>query len=64
MKNSKLIHPDLSASGPSALSIFFTLEMKGMDAGGFLRTEGGKDSEDLENLLMVIVWIDLAQQIL
>jgi hypothetical protein len=29
---------------------------------GFLQTEGGKVEEDLENLLMVIVEIDLAQQ--
>jgi hypothetical protein len=33
MRNSNLIHSDLSASGPSTLSIFFTLEMKGMDGG-------------------------------
>jgi hypothetical protein len=30
--------------------------------GWFSRTEGGKTAEDLENLLMAIVWIDLSQQ--
>jgi hypothetical protein len=30
MRNSDLIHSDLSASGPSTLSIFFTLKTKGM----------------------------------
>jgi hypothetical protein len=54
MRNSNLIHSDLSASGPSTLSIFFNLETKGM-GGGFLRIEGGKAAEDLENLLMAIV---------
>jgi hypothetical protein len=34
MRNSNLIHSDLSASGPSALSIFFTLETKGMGGEG------------------------------
>jgi hypothetical protein len=30
--------------------------------GGFLRTEGVKAAEDLENLLMAIVWIEILQQ--
>jgi hypothetical protein len=30
--------------------------------GGFLRTEGGKEVEDLKNLLMAIVGIDFLQQ--
>jgi hypothetical protein len=29
---------------------------------GHLCIEGGKAAEDLENLLMAIVWIDFAQQ--
>jgi hypothetical protein len=62
MKNSNLIQSDLIASGPSSLSIFFTLETKGMGEGGFLRTEGGKAAADLENLLMAIVWIEILQQ--
>jgi hypothetical protein len=33
MRNSNLIHSDLSASGPSTLSIFFTLETKGIMGG-------------------------------
>jgi hypothetical protein len=56
-----LIHSDLSVSGPSTLSIFFTMETKEI-GGGFLRTEGGKAAEDLENLLMAIVWIEILQQ--
>jgi hypothetical protein len=31
MKNSNLIHSDLSTSGPSTLSIFPTLKKKGME---------------------------------
>jgi hypothetical protein len=36
MRNSNLIHSDLSTSGPSTLSIFFTLEKEGMwrEGGG------------------------------
>jgi hypothetical protein len=34
MRNSNLIHSDLSASGPSTLSIFFTLKTKGMGGEG------------------------------
>jgi hypothetical protein len=48
-------------SGPSTLSIFFTLEMKGLGEGGLSRTEGGKAAADLENLLMVIfllIWLN------
>jgi hypothetical protein len=59
MRNSNLIHSDFSASGPSTLSIFFSLETKGM--GEFSLTEGGKAEEDLENLLIVIDHIDLVQ---
>jgi hypothetical protein len=33
MRNSNLIHSDLSVSGPSTLSIFFTLETKGKEGG-------------------------------
>jgi hypothetical protein len=62
MRNSNLIHSDLSTSVPSFLSIFFTLETKGMGGRGFLRTEGGKAVEDLDNLLMAIVWIEILQQ--
>jgi hypothetical protein len=29
---------------------------------GFLHTQGGKAAEDLENLLMAIVWIEILQQ--
>jgi hypothetical protein len=34
MRNSNLIHSDLSASGPSTLSTFFTLETKGIGVRG------------------------------
>jgi hypothetical protein len=61
MRNSNLIHSDLSASGPSTLSIFFTLEIKGMGRG-FSCTEGGKVAVDLENVLMAIAWIEILQQ--
>jgi hypothetical protein len=37
------------------------LGKKGM-GGGFSRTEGSKAAEDLENLLMAIVWIEILQQ--
>jgi hypothetical protein len=30
--------------------------------GGFWRTERGKAVEDLENLLIAIVWIEILQQ--
>jgi hypothetical protein len=50
----------MSASGPNTLSILFTLETKGM--GRFLFTKGGKEAEDLENLLMEMFWNDFAQQ--
>jgi hypothetical protein len=60
MSNSNLIYSDLSASGPSNLYIFFTLKTKGM--GVFLRTEGYKAAEDLENLLILIVWMAFSQQ--
>jgi hypothetical protein len=62
MRNSNLIHSDLSVSGPSTLSTFFTLESKGMGGGGFLHTKGGKAAADLENLLIAIVWIEILQQ--
>jgi hypothetical protein len=64
MRNSNLIQSDLLASSPSTLSIFFTLETKGMGGleGGALRTEGSKAAEYLENFLMDIVWIDLTQK--
>jgi hypothetical protein len=62
MRNSNLINSDLSASGPSTLSTFFTLEMKGLGGGDFLCTEGGKAADDMENLLMAIVWIEILQQ--
>jgi hypothetical protein len=45
MRNSNLIHLDLSVSGLLTLSISFTLETKGM---GFSRTEGGKVADDME----------------
>jgi hypothetical protein len=52
----------LAHIGSSTLSIFFTLETKGMGGGGFSRTEGGKAAADLENLLMAIVLIEILQQ--
>jgi hypothetical protein len=61
LRNSNLIHPDLSASVPSTLSIFFTLGTKGMGGGWLSRTERGKAAEGLENLLMVIVWIEIIE---
>jgi hypothetical protein len=60
MRNSKLIHSDLSALVPYTLSIFFTLEPKRMR--GFLHLEIGKVAENLEILMMNIAKIDLAQQ--
>jgi hypothetical protein len=48
MRNSNLIHSDLFASGPSALSIFFTLEIKQRGIVRFLPTEEGKAVEYLE----------------
>jgi hypothetical protein len=62
MRNSNLIHSDLSASVPSTLSIFFNLETKGMEGGGSRAQKGGKAAADLENLLMAIVWIEILQQ--
>jgi hypothetical protein len=62
IKKSNLIHSDFYTSGPPTLSIFFTLEDKGM--GEFSRTKEDKAAEDLGNLLMAIVQIDLAQQII
>jgi hypothetical protein len=60
MRNSDMINSDLFASDPSTFYIFFTLETKGM--GGFSRIEGGKAAEDLENFIMVNVWIEILQQ--
>jgi hypothetical protein len=51
----------LLTSGPSTLSIFFTLEKT--NGGSSPGTEGGKVVEDQENLPMTIVQIDSAQQI-
>jgi hypothetical protein len=56
MRNSNMIFSDLSASGPSTFSIYFTLETKELEA--ITLTWGGKEKEDLENLLMAILWID------
>jgi hypothetical protein len=56
MKNSNLIHPVFSASGLSALYIFFTLETKVM--GRLSCTEGDKEVDDLEGFPMTIVQID------
>jgi hypothetical protein len=61
MRNSILMHSDLFLSVQSTLSIFFTLETKGM-GWGLSRTEGGKATEDSKNLLMSIVWIEFLQQ--
>jgi hypothetical protein len=45
------------------LSIFFTLERKGMGEGGdFSRIEGTKAVENSENLPMAIFWIEILQQ--
>jgi hypothetical protein len=62
MKNSNLVYLALSKSGPSNVSIFFTLKTKGMDVGGrcLTHTEGVKEAEDLENLFMAVLQIDLA----
>jgi hypothetical protein len=49
MKNSNLINYILSESGPLGLE-------------EFLHAEGDKQAEEWENLLMVIVHSDLAQQ--
>jgi hypothetical protein len=63
MRNSNFIHSDLSTLCQSTFSIFFTLETKGIGGGEiFSNIGGGKAAEDLENLLMAIVHIDLAQQ--
>jgi hypothetical protein len=63
MRNLNLIHSDLSASVPSTLSTFFTLETKGIgEGGGLSHTEGGKAAADLKDLLMSIVWIEILQQ--
>jgi hypothetical protein len=62
MKNSKLIHSDLSMSVPSNLSIFFTLETKGIKVGGVWHVEGAKAVVALEDLLMAIVCIEILQQ--
>jgi hypothetical protein len=51
----------LSASGPSTFHIFH-LENKKMGNGGFSRTEEGMFAEDLENLLISIVWIEIFHQ--
>jgi hypothetical protein len=61
MRNFKLIYSELSASGPSILSIIFSLESKRWGEGIML-TEAGKAKEDLENLLVKNVKIDLDQQ--
>jgi hypothetical protein len=45
MKNSNLIHTDLSTSGPSTLSSFSTLEIN--VGRRHLSKEGGKAAEDL-----------------
>jgi hypothetical protein len=60
MRNFDLINTDLSMSGPFTLSIFFTLERKGM--GGVLAHRRRQRIERFGNLLMAIVKIDLAQQ--
>jgi hypothetical protein len=52
MKNSNVIISALSASGPSTLSIFFTLETKVM---GLLLKKGEKEAEDLRISLIAIV---------
>jgi hypothetical protein len=44
---SSLISPLLSVSGPSSLSIFFTLERNGIRGRGFFLTEEGKATEVL-----------------
>jgi hypothetical protein len=62
MKNCNLTNSILSVSGPSTLSIFFSLETKGKGVGVFSSKEGGKATEDMESLLMAIVQIDFAPQ--
>jgi hypothetical protein len=48
-------------SGPSTVHILSSLEIN--EWGGFLCTEGDKVTEDLEDLLLAIVWINLAQHL-
>jgi hypothetical protein len=56
MMNSNLIQSDLTASGPSTLSIFFQLENNRDERrGGVWWTESSKAVKDLETLLMAIV---------
>jgi hypothetical protein len=62
MKSSNLTPLVLYVSGPSTLTIFFTLGTKGIGEVGFLNTYRGKEVEDLDILLIAIVEPDLAQQ--
>jgi hypothetical protein len=64
MRNSNLIHSDLSASVPSTLSILFILETKGMgEEKGGLQTVGDKIAEYLKIFYIHgHVQIDLGQQ--
>jgi hypothetical protein len=48
MRNSNLIHSDLSSSGPSTLSIFFAMEIIGM--GGVLVHRRRQNSDRFGNL--------------
>jgi hypothetical protein len=46
----------------SPINLVHLLHLGNKRNGGFLCTEGGKAAEDLENLLMAIVWIEILQQ--
>jgi hypothetical protein len=60
MKSSYLLISDFFTSSPSNISVFFTFESKTI-LGSIFCTRRGKEAEDLEKLLMIIVHIDLAQ---
>jgi hypothetical protein len=61
MRNYNFFKLVLSASRPSILSIFFTLNLKGM-GGGALAYRRKKGAKYLETILIIIVEIDLAKQ--
>jgi hypothetical protein len=64
MRNSILIRSDLFVSGPSIINLVHPLLnlTNESNGGGCEQKEEGKAAEDLENLLMAIIYIDLAQQ--
>jgi pantothenate synthetase len=64
MRNSNLIHSDLSASVPSTFSLSFTLETKGKggESGRVLAQRRKKIIKKLKDFFVAIDQIDLAQQ--